>query len=396
MTTAIPFYGGKTEKSFLKQNYITFYKEFDRQACLFAENKKVYFLDYTAGLFYLHERQIRVLTGAARLSRKVLQNLDWQQVQFLKRTSQTVVANYFQHYAELLDNFPEMGDYETFIAQAEDYQRKTPVSRLSAQYFWKLVEAAFIFPHLSFYSASGVIFDLHDTNWKLTPGRLRKQLGILQEHDFLHFRQIDRKIFEVRFNRQALHIDFKIAPRFFRMLTYATHLPELETADFVEEPPEKYQPKKRNPALTSEAMFLEKYKNQLRLGRISEEKVLAFEQNALADFPELAQKVRSVADDPSYGFDLISFEPDGTEKQIEVKTVRQEADNQAFFISRNELEKSRTLPNYYLYCVSNPHSEQPVIRFFKQPDLDNPALFQLEARNFEVSFRLNTGSLPEE
>jgi hypothetical protein len=76
------------------------------------------------------------------------------------------------------------------------------------------------------------------------------------------------------------------------------------------------------------------------LGRAGEERVLAHERSLLAASgrADLARKVRWVAeeDGDGAGFDIASFEPDGRERLIEVKTTNG-WERTPFHITRNEL-----------------------------------------------------------
>ena len=76
------------------------------------------------------------------------------------------------------------------------------------------------------------------------------------------------------------------------------------------------------------------------LGKAGEEIVLQHEQNNLrqAGRDDLANKVRwtAVQDGDGYGYDVASFEPDGRERLIEVKTTNG-WERTPFHISRNEL-----------------------------------------------------------
>jgi hypothetical protein len=78
-----------------------------------------------------------------------------------------------------------------------------------------------------------------------------------------------------------------------------------------------------------------------RLGKAGEELVLHHELQALAHAGriDLADKVRwtAVQDGDGYGFDILSFETDGRERLIEVKTTNG-WDRTPFHISRNEIE----------------------------------------------------------
>ncbi|MEZ6196861.1 MAG: DUF3883 domain-containing protein [Planctomycetota bacterium] len=64
--------------------------------------------------------------------------------------------------------------------------------------------------------------------------------------------------------------------------------------------------------------------------------------------PDLADAVELVSDRPGLGFDLRSFETDGTEKQIEVKNI---SGSPRFFLTHSEWLNSRARPNYWFYLV---------------------------------------------
>ena len=78
-----------------------------------------------------------------------------------------------------------------------------------------------------------------------------------------------------------------------------------------------------------------------KLGKAGEELVLQYERHTLtqAGREDLADKVRwtAVQDGDGYGFDIASFEPDGRERLIEVKTTNG-WERTPFHITRNEIE----------------------------------------------------------
>ena len=69
---------------------------------------------------------------------------------------------------------------------------------------------------------------------------------------------------------------------------------------------------------------------------------------------DLADKINhvSVKEGDGAGYDIESFEEDGSIRYIEVKTTKGGI-NTAFFISNNEVQRSRITENYYLYRVYN-------------------------------------------
>ncbi|WP_027880583.1 DUF3883 domain-containing protein [Mesoflavibacter zeaxanthinifaciens] len=153
-----------------------------------------------------------------------------------------------------------------------------------------------------------------------------------------------------------------------------------------------YQPRKTIDLETlvepeTEIDYIKQLEKQMEIGNLAEEIVLKSEIEFLrTDYPDLAEKVRSVANNPKLGFDIISFEIDGTQKQIEVKAISTNKSNKSFFLSRNEFRKSKEYPNYYLYCVSELSSEKPKILRIKQPNFENENDFKMEPMTYKITF----------
>ena len=88
--------------------------------------------------------------------------------------------------------------------------------------------------------------------------------------------------------------------------------------------------------------------------------------------PDLAKKVEAVCKtDDGAGYDILSFELDGTPKRIEVKstTGRPPGPDSSFgfYLSSNEYEHARILANFYLYIVFDVKSKRPKIWRIKDP-----------------------------
>lgn len=85
---------------------------------------------------------------------------------------------------------------------------------------------------------------------------------------------------------------------------------------------------------------------------------------------ELAEKVDWVSKKGKHflGYDILSFEENGEEKYIEVKSTKQSyTSNANFIISSNEYEKAKKLKNYYFYIVFDTQSKNPKIWKIKNP-----------------------------
>jgi Protein NO VEIN, C-terminal/Domain of unknown function (DUF3427) len=123
-----------------------------------------------------------------------------------------------------------------------------------------------------------------------------------------------------------------------------------------------------------------------RVGRAGELLVLDYERQALrnAGIPELAEKVRHVADveGDGAGYDIESYDPDGTRKYIEVKTTTGNQSGE-FYVTANELQFSRQHSDkFYLYRVYHYDEVNNRAKFFtvKGSLENNFALFPVQFR----------------
>lgn len=112
----------------------------------------------------------------------------------------------------------------------------------------------------------------------------------------------------------------------------------------------------------------EEARKRKRLGDRGEKIVLEMERDRLrnAGFPTLARKVRKAKYD-SDGYDILSFETDGTERFIEVKATKANVGQANFFLSINELNKAKELSNYYVYMVYEILKQAPKVWVIPNP-----------------------------
>ncbi len=101
--------------------------------------------------------------------------------------------------------------------------------------------------------------------------------------------------------------------------------------------------------------YLEREARNHSLGEAGEHFVINFERARLihAGRESLADRIEqvSVTSGPSAGFDIKSFEEDGSDRFIEAKTTKY-GKNTPFFVTPNELQFSKeNSSNYYLYRI---------------------------------------------
>ena len=100
----------------------------------------------------------------------------------------------------------------------------------------------------------------------------------------------------------------------------------------------------------SKRNYLEIEARNRNLGLAGERLVLEFEHERLwrAGKRELANRIEHVSDTrgDGFGFDILSFEADGRDRLIEVKTTRF-GEFTPFFVSKNEVNVSKSRENEY-------------------------------------------------
>lgn len=98
-----------------------------------------------------------------------------------------------------------------------------------------------------------------------------------------------------------------------------------------------------------------------------------------------ASDIKIVSDNPSLGYDIISYDANGNEKHIEVKTCSSGSlDKIDFYISSNEYGKLQNDPLYVLYYVCGLSSNKPkIIALSKENLVDvtfTPVAYQIRGR----------------
>jgi hypothetical protein len=157
-------------------------------------------------------------------------------------------------------------------------------------------------------------------------------------------------------------------------------LPLLDDAvkgsQFITEMPPFSSEKKGGSGGHGKTDFEKRAKRLRRVGDRGEAIVLALEKQRLiqAERTDLAGRVKQISqEEDGAGFDILSYEEDGTERQIEVKATSAANLADGFYISSNELEKSAILQNYHIYLVFSAMSETPKIFQMKHPALKSDA-----------------------
>lgn len=120
-----------------------------------------------------------------------------------------------------------------------------------------------------------------------------------------------------------------------------------------------------------------------RIGALAEDIALRSERRRLAEAgrPDLAaSSVKLVSNDASLGYDIASVELDGSVRHIEVKAVRRSSSRIQFFLTENELRRSRTDGNYWFYFVSGINTDAETVNIIKSTDCERLRLIPVNYR----------------
>ena len=124
---------------------------------------------------------------------------------------------------------------------------------------------------------------------------------------------------------------------------------------------------KRSRKINRNIDWATKEKRNRELGLAGEKLVIEYERNILMELNrhDLAEKVKHIAlQDSSAGYDVLSYDKDGNQKYIEVKTTSY-TKNTPFYISRNEVMKSKILADgFWVYRLFNFDSKGTQTEFF--------------------------------
>lgn len=148
-------------------------------------------------------------------------------------------------------------------------------------------------------------------------------------------------------------------------------------AEFIQDMPPVNPERERDSEDDGNPDYGARHKRLKRIGDRGEAIVVALEKKRLiqAGRPELADRIERVSEaDDMAGYDVLSFDDDGTKRPIEVKATSAENLDRGFYLSSNELQKASALTNYHIYLVFSTMGKKPRILPLKQPDLNGPNL----------------------
>lgn len=137
--------------------------------------------------------------------------------------------------------------------------------------------------------------------------------------------------------------------------------------------------------------YVRKTIRSMAIGTRGEQIVKEFEQRKLNKYPILRKQVNWISEETDgQGYDIVSFETDGTPMQIEVKSTTKPFVGKAeFFLTEFERSVASELPNYYVYYLSEVLSSSPKIWAIRAPFAEGQQGVLLSPTAYFVEIRQN-------
>lgn len=131
--------------------------------------------------------------------------------------------------------------------------------------------------------------------------------------------------------------------------------------------------------------YLKLHELQIQIGKLGEAFVFEYECKKLAGTSYLYKIDDSKANDPTNGYDILSFTKDGTPLHIEVKATTGSEDR--FYLSSNEYDTAKEMKEkgmtYVIYFVKEVMSKSPVLK--KIYEINNNAEYTFKETSYEVT-----------
>lgn len=103
---------------------------------------------------------------------------------------------------------------------------------------------------------------------------------------------------------------------------------------------------------------------------------------------EILSKVRRVSlESDDYGFDILSFDKDGNERYLEVKTTKTNGKNFSFILTRNEFEHAKKYGNKYSFVIVFDILNNPHIWYMGNPFVEEPYKVKIQPTQYRVDVK---------
>ena len=103
---------------------------------------------------------------------------------------------------------------------------------------------------------------------------------------------------------------------------------------------------------------------------------------------EILSRVRRVSlESDDYGFDILSFDKDGNERYLEVKTTKSNGKNFSFILTKNEFEQAKKYGNKYSFVIVFDILNNPHIWYMGNPFVEEPYKVKIQPFQYRVDVK---------
>lgn len=128
-----------------------------------------------------------------------------------------------------------------------------------------------------------------------------------------------------------------------------------------------------------------------KIGDRGEELVLRNEIEKIKQWglpDEILSKVRRVSlESDDYGFDILSFDQEGNERYLEVKTTKTNGKNFSFILTRNEFETAKYYGKMYSFVIVFDILSNPRIWYMGNPFVEEPYKVKIQPTQYRVDIK---------
>lgn len=166
--------------------------------------------------------------------------------------------------------------------------------------------------------------------------------------------------------------------------------------DMVSKPEDSIGAKERKDRIRSKdgIDYSDQQKRNQEIGDIGEKLVLANEIDKARNgglSEELVSQIRRVSlESDDYGFDILSFDQNGKEHYIEVKTTKASSNSLMFVLTQNELDHARKYGSAYSIVMVFDVEQNPRIWDMGNPFVSEPCKVNIKPIKYLVEVNVNT------
>lgn len=150
----------------------------------------------------------------------------------------------------------------------------------------------------------------------------------------------------------------------------------------------KQNAKRENVRSKDDVDYSEQQRISQKIGDRGEELVLRNEIKKVTEWGlsnDIISQVRRVSlESDDYGFDILSFDKDGNERYLEVKTTKLNRKDFSFILTKNEFEHAKAYGNKYSFVIVFDILNQPRIWYMGNPFLQEPYQVNIQPTQYRV------------